>query len=240
MFNKIHVGVINLDEINPIFESNRILFPISVKVINTDKYHGDARSFGYPVDEGMCTEVIYDYVVSIMAEDTIALVNSVKDRSRMLKKPRLLDIYDVFDIGDEWKKGLNTAWLEEEIKEWLDEGLITESEIDEKRENDLNNYHCLCQEWKDAYDHATDKVHKIDRQKAKLISDFEGTKVYKYNGKYYFSNKYYDYGNTCLLDTEDVDIYLDAIKSYRANVSSINVMHTKVNENLQLLKSAIL
>lgn len=88
-------GCVELADIKPEV-SNAIFFPISVVHENLDKYHGDARSFGYHQDEGTVTIVTYEQVVGVLAEDTIALYDECALIKKHLSKPHhsMLDVID--------------------------------------------------------------------------------------------------------------------------------------------------
>lgn len=80
-------GSYNINQVKPEVSRNGIFFPVSAEVVNLDKYHGDARSFGYNFDEGTCTVVKYEQVVGALAEDTIALFDECAEMKEYMKKP---------------------------------------------------------------------------------------------------------------------------------------------------------
>ena len=82
-------GFVPPAEIKPSVGKDGIFFPVSAKHENLNKYHGDARSFGYDFDDGHCTVVIFEKVVGVLADDTKALFDECAEMKRYgLKKPR--------------------------------------------------------------------------------------------------------------------------------------------------------
>ena len=80
---------IDLSDLKPEFSRAGAFFPISVSHENLDKYHGDARSFGYHFDEGPCTVAKYTQVFGVLADDTAALFKECDEIKRYLKKPSI-------------------------------------------------------------------------------------------------------------------------------------------------------
>jgi len=80
-------GYVSLKSLKPKIENGGIFFPISVEHVDMRKYHGDARSFGYNFDEGVCTVVKYEQVVGVLADDTIALFDECAEIKKYMKKP---------------------------------------------------------------------------------------------------------------------------------------------------------
>jgi hypothetical protein len=231
--------VLGNSDLKPEIEANQIVFPISIEVVNTNKYDGDARSFGYPCDEGLCTEVTYDFAVGTLSEDTISLAETLQKDKHLLKKPDVENMYDRVELSEDWKKELSTQWLKDKIREWLEKGLIDESETEEMWKNDIDNYHCWCQEWKDSYNTAYRELNEIDTTKEKMVLSFGSTNIYKKEGLFYSCSDYYNHGKTSLLDTDNIDLAIESVKSYNCNVKALNEKSKQLENNLELLKSLL-
>ena len=88
---------VRLEDVKPEISKSGIFFPINVKHIDLDQYHGDARSFGYHFDEGHCTVVEFEQVIGVLADDTIEMFEECKKmKNHGLKKPHhsMLDIIE--------------------------------------------------------------------------------------------------------------------------------------------------
>lgn len=98
MFKEVQVDeFVSLADLKPEVSSDGIFFPVSVKHVNLNKYHGDARSFGYHFDDGHCTVIRYEQVVGTLAEDTIEML---ADCETMRKKARKPDV-DKLEASDD-------------------------------------------------------------------------------------------------------------------------------------------
>ena len=80
-------GYIRIDDLKPIIDTSGIKIPVSVEYEDLDKYHGDARSFGYCADEGVVTIVTYAVPVGVLAEDVQASFLEAIEIKRYCKKP---------------------------------------------------------------------------------------------------------------------------------------------------------
>jgi hypothetical protein len=91
--------LIELENIKPEVGKSGIFFPVNVEHVNLNKYHGDARSFGYHFDEGPCSVVTFEQVVGVLAEDTIELLDECAAMKKHgLKKPHR-SILDIIENG---------------------------------------------------------------------------------------------------------------------------------------------
>jgi hypothetical protein len=94
-------GILSIDDVKPIIKANTINFPVAVEVVDTDKYHGDARSFGYPVDEGYCTVVTFEPVIGAIVDDTIAALKELRAKKELMSEC-MPSVDDYLEQSDDW------------------------------------------------------------------------------------------------------------------------------------------
>ena len=80
-------GFVAMNDLKPRVENGGIFFPVSVEHVNLNKYHGDARSFGYQFDEGSCTVAVYEQAIGVLADDTVGLFDECAKIKKYMKKP---------------------------------------------------------------------------------------------------------------------------------------------------------
>lgn len=78
---------VSLCDLKPEVSSGGIYFPVAVEHIDLNKYHGDARSFGYNFDDGPCSVIKYEQVVGILADDTVEMFLECSKLKKHNKKP---------------------------------------------------------------------------------------------------------------------------------------------------------
>lgn len=240
-FTEIYSGTLEKDEIRPRIKSNTICFPINVQYENTDKYGGDARSFGYPVDDGDVTIVKYDCTVGALTEDTIALFNSMKTAPRRPSSgvcPIDAPEYSEEELGS-WKKGLSEEWAEARAEEWIREGLISEDEKKEEIKDALENYNCWPIDWQTAYDEHRKNLNSPAGE-LRLVLTNESLKLYQDEREdFFFQTKYHNYGK---IEKADKAAALDYIDEYEVYVEAMKEKGRKnqiIKANLDLLKETL-
>jgi len=87
---------VKIEDVKHQVSSNGIFFPVSIEHVDLDKFHGDARSFGYNYDDGHCSIVRFEQAVGTLAEDTIDIFERCEKIKKYLKKPthHILEIID--------------------------------------------------------------------------------------------------------------------------------------------------
>lgn len=92
-------GFVDITDLKPEISAKGIYFPVSIEHVDLDKYFGDARSFGYNFDDGLCSVVKYELVMGALADDTIEIFNDCADIKKSLKKPTY-HILDIVENGE--------------------------------------------------------------------------------------------------------------------------------------------
>jgi hypothetical protein len=64
--------------------NNGIFFPVSIEHKDLSEFGGDARSFGYQFDEGVCSIVKFEQAVGVLADETFELI---KECQAIASKP---------------------------------------------------------------------------------------------------------------------------------------------------------
>ena len=90
-----------LDDVQVRVDKNGIFVPVDVEHKDLNRYHGEARSFGYNFDGGPCTIVTYEQVMGVLAEDAQALIEEYNEIRKHSQKPNhtLLDFDEREDVG---------------------------------------------------------------------------------------------------------------------------------------------
>jgi hypothetical protein len=184
---QIHEGVKSIKEFSPIFNSSIIYFPVSVEVIDTDVYCGDARSFGYPIDEGMLTEVSYEPVMGALVEDICALRSDIIAKERVIKKSMKVELDDYLESSrvqpEEWDIGLDKEWM----KTANIYGGIELADDPENITLDDITYWNWNQEHRHAYDNYIKKLLSVMYEKKPLLIDDAGYSLFELDDTYYIA-----------------------------------------------------
>lgn len=237
---KIYEGSNDISHFMPIINNNAIFFAVDTKTVNTDEFHGDARSFGYPVDEGIVTVVTYDYAVGVLAEDTIALIQS-------LKKPKApsagIHPMDGYKFKDEqlrsWEEGLDPSWAEKDYYEWKAKGLIDNETKTEWIKDRKESYHCWPESWKKAYNEHGDTLNKFSGVGKIVLNNGKLTLYQDDNNDFFFATKYHDHGKIHKADKTDALQYIEKYKIYMAALKKYNELSAVAMDNMETLKATL-
>lgn len=239
---KILAGSIERSEIVPQFEGNRVWIPVSVEYKNTDDLAGDARSFGYPVDEGMVTIIKYDFVAGVLAEDTIAIYEQIK---RKPKKPatgtHAIDTADTgIDSSHVWQHGLDLQWAYTRYEEWKKSGLIDKNETKEQWIAELlDNYHEWPESWKEKYHQHKASLNSPSGELSFVLENGPLTLSVDKVGNYFFKTEYHDHGQLTKADNEAAKRYIVEVETYCQQMERHTALNSKLTENLKLLEEII-
>lgn len=227
---KLFVGRLGIEDIQPIISSNCIWFPVEIEVIDTDEYHGDARSFGYPVDEGYCTKIVFDYVVGALAEDTIDLYKNIKN----FVKPQKVSINDFLETSEvrisEYTSELDHSWIDKAIAE--DEDYESFDDI---------MFHAWPQEWQRAYYDFIHKMHRKATNNQPILTDSYEYTLYELDEKHYYAiilKNPTDWGRL-KKDDDGLALLQAAIKTYEEQLERKNVLKRQFIDNLKILKNCL-
>lgn len=228
-------GKISIDELKPIIKSDKIYFPIST---DYEYVKDDGRSFGYPVDDGWVTHIEYDFTVGVLTENTIDLIETLKNPARPSEGAIATYEFSIADL-DSWKQGLDNRWAEDEYEEWQQKGLIDDDETKGEWIADrLDNYHCWPNEWRKIYDAAREEMNKPIGEKQLILSN--GDLALYFDGQnYFFTTKYYDHGKLTKADKESALIYIEDFKIYEESLSKYNETLKQLKENLEILRNTL-
>lgn len=238
--NKQLQGYITLESVTAMVENNTIYIPTIVEHVDLCEYHGDARSFGYLFDDGLCTIVHYEAAVGVLAEDTLDLFFQSKN------KPHAPSVgsgaIEPFEFPDEefnsWQKNLDTSWAEKRYAEWESKGLIDDDETKEKWIADkLDCYHSWPAEWVDAYKQDKKEKNQPLGTLETIVKYDELTLSRDENGDYFFSTKYFDYGYLTKADKNSALEYIDFYHVFCEQNKAHKRLLAQINENILLLMS---
>lgn len=238
MIKKTVPGQINLQDLKPIVEGSRILFPISA---SSEYVQEDGLSFGYPVDYGWVTAIEYDFTTGVLTEDTISLVKSLK---KPTPPPSGICPIEPYDFSEDqlnaWKIGLDDSWAEERYREWLDEGLLDEGETKEQFiASELECYHSWPEEWRLAYDSTRNALNAPAGERQTIIVNEPLTLYRDSHGDYFFSTKHHLHGAITKADTAAAIDYIEEFKVYEEALKEYSRKVNKLAKNLELLKGTL-
>ena len=242
---KILKGQIALTNLKAIVKNDGIMFPVSAE----SKFIAeDGRSFGYPVDEGWITEVFYEPVKGVLADDTVVLFKDIKNFPKCYPPSSGVMPMKTFNYSDEelnsWKKNLSFEWaykkLDEEIrKNGVEATLGFNETIDEYIDHLVENYWNYPQDWRDAYD-AHNKTLGVPVGNLTKVLVSGALELFKDdNDDFFFKTQYHNHGK---LEKADKDAALDYIRDYQA-YSKLSAKKNKLidefNCNIELLRATM-
>lgn len=235
LIRKTVAGRYSLDDLKPSIKSDRILFPVSVEQIYVEE---DGRSFSYPVDEGWVTEIKYDFVMGVLADDTIDLAQSLKNRPQ---SPSCgMYAIDEFEWTEEqrsaWMVGLDLTWLDTNYEELLDKSSVVKEDW---IKDQLENYWCLPTEWRAAYDRHITLLNTPTGSKTVVLVFDELTLFKDESGDYFFQTKYFCHGRLTKADRCSAEEYIIDFKEYEVEKTRYQASVRKLAENLALLKASL-
>ena len=232
LIKKILEGEYHLEKIPTIIESARILLPVSAEIINTDKYNGDARSFGFPCDEGLCTAVEYNYHVGALVDDILSLI-ATKNNHRVAEKPDIRSHFYTLETS----KMLGDKWFSD----------ITKNDCRDDNGELLSFYNWPI-ETQNKYNKKNSEIQVEVEKKGEIVFKFEDrVTVYKYKNHYFGKMPFWYHGKLSFLECDN-DYYSNDDEAFKALVESekkyLSTLKTKfnlnkkINDNLELLKKA--
>lgn len=228
-------GHILLSELKPIIEDCRILFPVSVEHIYVEE---DGRSFSYPVDEGWVTEIKYDFAMGALAEDTIDLARSLRNRPQSPGCGTYA--IDEFEWPEDqlnaWMVGLDRAWLDTDYEELLDKSSVVKEDW---IKDQLENYWCWPIEWRKACDQHRALLNTPVGSKTAVLTCGSLTLYEDERCDYFFQTKYYNHGALTKADKESANEYISNFKTYKIELSQYKASEKQLIHNLNLLKESL-
>lgn len=218
----------DISEIKPTVRNNRLYFPLSLE---TGYVEEDGLCFGYPVDEGPYSTVTFEMAVGALADDTVSMLQTHKEREESSAKPIYLDDFV------EYKNWDNTPAYQAWLKAYP-------AKFCETCEGECENYH----HWSHEKQIAHNEIYRVRREVLDTSTPVAVIKnknqapqtLYKTaNGDYiahipsrrYADMDEYFYCDLPLGESETVNL----IKSKAEIVKMNNELAQKIKDNLQLL-----
>lgn len=218
----------DISEIKPLLRNNRLYFPLSLK---TGYVEEDGLSLSYPVDEGYYSTVTFEMAVGALADGTVSMLQTHKEREKSSAKPIYLD--DFIEYKNLDNSPAYQAWLRAYPPKFC-----------ETYESECENYYHWSHEKQIAYN----EIYRVRREVLDTSTPVAVIKnknqapqtLYKTaNGDYIAnipSRKYADmdeyfYCELPLGESETVNL----IESKAEIVKMNNELAQKIKDNLQLL-----
>lgn len=232
-------GIMTLDNLKPIIEDRRILFPVAV---SHEYIEEDGFSFGCPVEHGHYTIIQYDFTMGVLTEDTIDMIQKTK-RPERPNQGQAVEVYE-FSQKDAWawREGLDTTWAENEYHEWLAKGLVDDNESKEDFiDHRLESYWHWPMEWRQKCDDHFKALNSPEPagEKKLVLKNGEFELYIDDNREYYFSTPYHHHGRLTKAVTSSALGYIEKYKTYLEALEDYKTKMSVINENIQLLKGTL-
>jgi hypothetical protein len=206
-YSEHHYEQISVEQLKPKVVKNALYFPLSVTF---DSVEEDGLSFGHPIDSGKYWTANYERAVGVLAEDTIAMIESLK-RSKPKARFNLLDFVEFRNV-EGWSDGFDL--------------------------NDEDSYHSWPHEVRQAYDkaHSLDNLESatllIEYQDAALYL-VDGM-LWGNLGEHWNHNKITPLS---FVDDCDIETLKSLINIRKETVLAYNQKMKEVNENITSLST---